>query len=421
MMFLAEHDYGLFHLKSSLRKNSNALHSLLKRVVSTFSKDTGELASSFLEFMRQILNSDTMEHSKDDDSLDSLLDSVVGLKQMLESSGDPLPLGDQDVEPVLSAPESLQNLFNNRTAYVLADVMDDQLKSMWFTPFQAEEIDTDLDLVKVDLIELSEKCCSDFDLHSELERSFLSEPSSPGRTKTTKGFKLGKHKHETFITSSGKSEYIEPAKRAHVVPPPRGRGRGGFGQGIRPHDIFRQRKQNTSRPPSMHVDDFVAAESKEVVPQDGIPPPKRPLKVSQKISSRGGFSGNRGGRGAFHSQNRFFTPPASKGNYSRREGTRGSSWSAQNTPRGTYNESRGGQSNFNRGPLPPLRPLSSTGYRPSPRDRASRGRGGLGLPGQVQIAAVEAREESLLVEAAVEVATYGPLHDKYSWEHPKCI
>ncbi|XP_064123974.1 protein virilizer homolog isoform X4 [Loxodonta africana] len=429
MMFLAEHDYGLFHLKSSLRKNSSALHSLLKRVVSTFSKDTGELASSFLEFMRQILNSDTMgccgddsglmevegahpsrtmsinaaelkqllqskeespenlfleleklvlEHSKDDDNLDSLLDNIVGLKQMLESSGDPLPLSDQDVEPVLSAPESLQNLFNNRTAYVLADVMDDQLKSMWFTPFQAEEIDTDLDLVKVDLIELSEKCCSDFDLHSELERSFLSEPSSPGRTKTTKGFKLGKHKHETFITSSGKSEYIEPAKRAHVVPPPRGRGRGGFGQGIRPHDIFRQRKQNTSRPPSMHVDDFVAAESKEVVPQDGIPPPKRPLKVSQKISSRGGFSGNRGGRGAFHSQNRFFTPPASKGNYSRREGTRGSSWSAQNTPRGTYNDSRGGQSNFNRGPLPPLRPLSSTGYRPSPRDRASRGRGGLG-------------------------------------------
>ena len=35
----------------------------------------------------------------------------------------------------------------SRTAYVLADVMDDQLKSMWFTPFQAEEIDTDLDLV----------------------------------------------------------------------------------------------------------------------------------------------------------------------------------------------------------------------------------------------------------------------------------
>ncbi|XP_028918493.1 protein virilizer homolog isoform X2 [Ornithorhynchus anatinus] len=252
MMFLAEHDYGFFHLKSSLRKHNSALHSLLKRVVTIFTKDTAELASSFLDFMRQILNSDTMgccgddgglmevdgshpsrtlslstaelkqllqnkeetpenlfldlekhvlEHSKDDDNLDSLLDNVVGLRQMLESAGDPSPLSDQDVEPVLSAPESLQNLFNNRTAYVLADVMDDQLKSLWFSPFQAEEIDSDLDLVKVDLIELSEKCCSDFDLQAELERSFLSEPSSPGRTKTTKGFKLGKHKHETFITS----------------------------------------------------------------------------------------------------------------------------------------------------------------------------------------------------------------------------
>lgn len=34
-----------------------------------------------------------------------------------------------------------------RTMYILADVMDDQLKSMWFSPFQAEEIETDLDMV----------------------------------------------------------------------------------------------------------------------------------------------------------------------------------------------------------------------------------------------------------------------------------
>lgn len=33
---------------------------------------------------------------------------------MLESAGDSCPLSDQDVEPVLSAPDSLQNLFNNR-------------------------------------------------------------------------------------------------------------------------------------------------------------------------------------------------------------------------------------------------------------------------------------------------------------------
>lgn len=38
--------------------------------------------------------------------------------------------------------------------------------------------------------------------------------------------------------------------------------------------------------------------------------------------------------------------------------------------------------------------------------------GGLDLPGQVQIVAVEAQEESSLVEAVVEVVMYDPLHDK---------
>lgn len=50
-----------FHYEnSSLRKHSNALYTVLKRVITSFSKDTGELASSFLDFMRQILNSDTL-------------------------------------------------------------------------------------------------------------------------------------------------------------------------------------------------------------------------------------------------------------------------------------------------------------------------------------------------------------------------
>ena len=47
---------------------------------------------------------------------------------------------------------------------------------------------------------LAQQCCPGLDLKAELERSFLSEPSSPGHTKTPKGFRLGKHKHETFIT-----------------------------------------------------------------------------------------------------------------------------------------------------------------------------------------------------------------------------
>lgn len=55
--------------------------------------------------------------------------------------------------------------------------------------------------VKVDLVGLAQECCPELDLKAELERFFLSEPSSPGHTKAPKGFRLGKHKHETFITS----------------------------------------------------------------------------------------------------------------------------------------------------------------------------------------------------------------------------
>lgn len=114
---------------------------------------------------------------------------------------------------------------------------------------------------------------------------------------------------------SGKSEYIEPAKRAHIMALPRGRGRGAFGPQCRPHDIFRQRKQNTSRPPSMHVDDFVAAEFKDIGLPVGPLQVKRVPKGSPKVPTRGLFTGTRGGGrgGPFHSQTRFFTPPAPKG------------------------------------------------------------------------------------------------------------
>ncbi|XP_039535377.1 protein virilizer homolog isoform X3 [Pimephales promelas] len=419
MMFLTEHDYGLYHLKSSLKKHSLAVSSLIRRETTSFNKELAELLSALFDFLRQILNIEAMDEDidsrslalsvsdmklllqwkedsgehplselekhimlcKEDESLETLLENVAGLRQIIESSGDATANVEPETEPTLPAPEPLQAQFNHRTVYVLSDVLDEQLKALWFSPFQSDEMETEVDMVKVDLVALAQQCCPDLDLKAELERSFLSEPTSPGHSKPTKGFRLGKHKHETFITSSGKSDYVEPAKRAHIMAAPRGRGRGAFGQLCRPHDIFRQRKQNTSRPPSMHVDDFLAAEFKDVGPPTGLSLPKRPPKGGgAKPPTRGLFTGGTRGRG-FQSHTRFFTPPAPKsvllaGNYQRREGGRGSAW---NTPvtavthRGTYSEPRGGQSNFTR-PLPSRQPPTGA-YRLAPRDRANRGRG----------------------------------------------
>uniref|UniRef100_A0A674EP48 Vir like m6A methyltransferase associated n=1 Tax=Salmo trutta TaxID=8032 RepID=A0A674EP48_SALTR len=430
LMFLTEHDYGLYHLKGALKKHSASVCALLKRQVFSFRKDSAELLSALLDFLRQILNTDplgccgeesggeesglvppprsvaltgsemkallqweetdthplnTLEKHitlcKEEDSLETLLENVIGLRQTLETTMDAST--PPETEPTLPNPDTLLAQFNHRTVFVLSEVLDEQLKALWFSPFHTDDME-----VKVDLLGLAQECCPELDLKSELERSFLSEPLSPSHTKANKGFRLGKHKHETFITS-GKSDYIEPAKRAHMMAAPRGRGRGGFGgQLCRPHDIFRQRKQNTSRPPSMHVDDFVAAEFKDVGTPLGLLPPKRPPKSSPKPPTRGLFTGNRG-RAAFHSQQtRFFTPPQPKGvllsgNYNaRREGGRGgTSWSGPLPPvthRGTYSDARGGQSNFTRGPLP-SRQQPAGAYRLAPRDRAPRGRGGTGL------------------------------------------
>ncbi|XP_038851082.1 protein virilizer homolog [Salvelinus namaycush] len=436
LMFLTEHDYGLYHLKGALKKHSASVCALLKRQVFSFRKDSAELLSALLDFLRQILNTDplgccgeesggeesglvppprsvaltgsemkallqweetdthplnTLEKHitklcKEEDSLETLLENVIGLRQTLETTMD--ASSPPETEPTLPNPDTLLAQFNHRTVFVLSEVLDEQLKALWFSPFHTDDMEAELDMVKVDLLGLAQECCPELDLKSELERSFLSEPLSPSHTKTNKGFRLGKHKHETFITS-GKSDYIEPAKRAHMMAAPRGRGRGGFGgQLCRPHDIFRQRKQNTSRPPSMHVDDFVAAEFKDVGTPLGLLPPKRPPKSSPKPPTRGLFTGNRG-RAAFHSQQtRFFTPPQPKGvllsgNYNaRREGGRGgTSWSGPLPPvthRGTYSDARGGQSNFTRGPLP-SRQQPAGAYRLAPRDRAPRGRGGTGL------------------------------------------
>uniref|UniRef100_A0A672R2B7 Vir like m6A methyltransferase associated n=1 Tax=Sinocyclocheilus grahami TaxID=75366 RepID=A0A672R2B7_SINGR len=376
MMFLTEHDYGLYHLKSSLKKHSLAISSLISRETTSFNKELTEVLSALFDFLRQILNSEAMKLCKEDESLETLLENVAGLRQIIESFGDAPTNAEPEAEPTLPAPEPLQTQFNHRTVFVLSDVLDEQLKALWFSPFQSDEMETEVDMVKVDLVALAQQCCPDLNLKAELERSFLSEPASPGHSKPPKGFRLGKHKHETFITSSGNSDYVEPAKRAHFMAAPRGRGRGAFGQLSRPHDIFRQRKQNTSRPPSMHVDDFLAAEFKEVGQPTGLALPKRPPKGGgAKPPTRGLFTGGTRGRG-FQNHARFFTPPAPKSNYPRREGGRGSTWStpvSADTHRGTYSEPRGGQSNFTR-PLPSRQPPTGA-YRLAPRDRATRGRG----------------------------------------------
>lgn len=39
-------------------------------------------------------------------------------------------------------------LFPFRTVFVLSDVLDEQLKALWFSPFQSDEMETEVDMVR---------------------------------------------------------------------------------------------------------------------------------------------------------------------------------------------------------------------------------------------------------------------------------
>lgn len=114
------------------------------------------------------------------------------------------------------------------------------------------------ELVKINLTDLSRKISDrSFALHAGLSKTYrlkvLLDLNVRAHNRTSESASLSSKR---FDRGSGVySSYQEinaPASHRSYVVPPRGRGRST----TRP-DSFRSRPQNTSRPPSIHVDDFV--------------------------------------------------------------------------------------------------------------------------------------------------------------------
>lgn len=104
--------------------------------------------------------------------------------------------------------------------------------------------------VKINLLDLTRRSSDRFDLVSSLRKSYrfkvlMDIKSSTHRsTETSKRFDYTPHNSKELSVPSG-------SKRPYVAPL---RGRGRL---INRGDSFRSRPQNTSRPPSIHVDDFI--------------------------------------------------------------------------------------------------------------------------------------------------------------------
>jgi len=133
-------------------------------------------------------------------------------------------------------------------------------------------------LVSYDLIALSKKYFDPtFDAYNQLMVIYKNE--EPIHEENYKA--NSKHKHEPLITK----DYSGNLKRPYVAPL-RGRGfqRGSNSLG-RVHDPFRSRPPNTSRPASLHVDDFVALENSQQ--QNNIKRQKQDFNKFNRINQQG--------------------------------------------------------------------------------------------------------------------------------------
>ena len=234
------------------------------------------------------------EHSTEEESMESLKESLTSLIDILEQQKQEIESDCSSARKdavssemaVLPLPEPLNLQFAQRqlftelpvTCSVAGTEDEDRLSLSFWMPshyqwMTADEVDSQEteQQVQCDLLEVAQSCLKDLDLAREIEKlnkKHMEPARLVGWATTTNILADGNN-------SNGTNEIQQhpppPSGRAILstardiktskpyVAPMRGRGFGRGGVNSR-NDPFRSRAPNTSRPPSLHVDDFVAME-----------------------------------------------------------------------------------------------------------------------------------------------------------------
>lgn len=199
-----------------------------------------------------------------------------------------LPDGDIEKQIDILPADSLQVQFNSRlTTLRMNSIHDDRASNNdWFDAAAPDEIDSDneVDSVRIDLLAIAEKYLPNFKFKEEIDKGYIdtAEIKRSRRSKRSGFFKAGDHiedsKRRRFdVSALGGQQTRNTGGRGANRGATKGFFRGGFNRGFNRGfgrgfnrgrgrgrggdiDMFRQRRQNTSRPPSMHVDDFINME-----------------------------------------------------------------------------------------------------------------------------------------------------------------
>ncbi|XP_048518759.1 protein virilizer-like [Dendroctonus ponderosae] len=279
LLLLTEHDYGFFHLRDALLRRDAPFAALLAQLVkATPAPDALSTLNILVEFLRLcaaveegdahprtiVLSGAELRHlvgwtedtphpltllegmlQKQTEEEDAGLEAILeGLAQLLKQ----LRLGEEGALPPpgevhLPGAEPLLAQYEGREVFSAADACDDRLTARYWLATPPEEGDADIETVACDLFEICRQLPPEYNLIKGVEK--LCRIS---RTDPPPSDKAAKHAEEE--RNRARKPFITPMR-------PRGFPRTAP---QRP-DLFRSRPPNTSRPPSLHVDDFVALET----------------------------------------------------------------------------------------------------------------------------------------------------------------
>ncbi|XP_066603526.1 protein virilizer [Prorops nasuta] len=273
LLSLSSHNYGLYHVKSCLENNPDALRILLDHVT-TVEEEDKYLIDLTVSLLDNLITSKTpnrtlhlhlqqlstlISWSKNGHPLEevtSCQELVENLKSIEEKEEkEPIP---EMLEPLLPTPETLLSQFSQRSFNA------NPLKNSKTNSFVVPNLNQNENIV--DLLALaSELLPVDFNLLAEVQNLCSKTPPDDvtqplSKTQNEEQDARSAPKQSSTTVTKLKQPFVTPMRgRAQFSNSMRGGPTGGgVGRGA---DPFRSRPPNTSRPPSLHVDDFVALET----------------------------------------------------------------------------------------------------------------------------------------------------------------
>ncbi|GAB0095954.1 Protein virilizer [Sergentomyia squamirostris] len=220
--------------------------------------------------------------------LDGLLENCRQIVEFIDKEGDPAipdPILEVNIDAALPQAEGIVTQYSSRIIFDTSECIGERLTvNYWLnSPICSKDLVEDMEQIPCDLSDMIRTCLPpETNIVSDCKRLLhlvVSPQTTRERPIAAPCFRTRRVEVEPSTGRPEKKIFVTPMRGRGYPRTPQSRG-----------DLFRSRPPNTSRPPSLHVDDFLALETCGAQPTG----PTGYNKISRDIIS---IRGNRGGRG----------------------------------------------------------------------------------------------------------------------------